>query len=185
MIEKLLLGCTGSVGVLFLPSLIMRLRKEYRTQIEVMMTKSAQRFLTPYSLEILTGMPVATDLFDSFQHNHINFIESHKVLLIAPATASMISKIANGIADDLVSLSACVAVGSTAHLLIAPSMNIAMWECTFVQENVARLKKAGVHFVGPSRGTELVNFKEATTATASDEEVIAKLVELFSNVATT
>lgn len=184
MIEKLLLGCTGSVGVLFIPSLIMRLRKDYRTQIEVMMTKSAQRFLTPYSMEILTGMPVATDLFDSFQHNHINFIESHKVFLIAPATASMISKIANGIADDLVSLSACVAVGSRAHLLIAPSMNIAMWECTFVQENVEKLKKAGVHFVGPSRGTEIVNFKEATTAMASDDEVIAKLLELFSGAAT-
>ncbi len=179
MIDKLLLGCTGSVGVLFIPSLIMKLRKEYRTQIDVLMTKSAQRFLTSYSLEILTGRPAATDLFESFQHNHINFIESHKIFLIAPATASMISKIANGIADDLVSLSACVAVGSTAELVIAPSMNIAMWECAFVQENVAKLKRQGIHFVGPSRGTEIVNFKEATTAMASDDEVIEKLLELL------
>lgn len=178
MIEKLLIGCTGSVGVVFVPSLIMKLRKEYRTRIEVMMTASAQKFITPYALEILTGMPVATNLFDDFQHNHINYIEAHKVLLLAPATASMISKIANGIADDLVSLSACVCVGSQTELLIAPSMNIAMWECAFLQENVAKLKKAGVHFVGPSRGTEIVNFKEATTAMASDDEIIAKLLEL-------
>lgn len=178
MIDKLLVGCTGSVGVLFVPSLIMKLRKEHRTKIEVMMTKSAQKFITPYALEILTGMPVATDLFASYQHNHIQFIESHRVFLLAPATASMISKIANGIADDLVSLSACVCVGSSTELVVAPSMNIAMWECAFLQENVAKLKKAGVHFVGPSRGTEIVNFKEATTAMASDEEVIAKLLTL-------
>lgn len=178
MIEKLLLGCTGSVGVLFIPSLIMKLRKEHQTRIDVMMTASAQKFLTPYALEILTGMPVGTDLFDDFQNNHINYIESHKVFLLAPATASMISKIANGIADDLVSLSACVCVGSKTELVIAPSMNVAMWECVFLQENVAKLKNAGVHFVGPSRGTEIVNFKEATTALASDEEIIAKLLEL-------
>jgi phosphopantothenoylcysteine synthetase/decarboxylase len=178
MLEKLLIGCTGSVGVLFIPSLIMKLRKEYRTHIEVMMTASAQKFITPYSLEILTGMPVGIDLFDDFQNNHINYIQSHKVFLIAPATASMISKIANGIADDLVSLSACVCVGSKTELVIAPSMNIAMWECAFLQENVAKLKKAGVHFVGPSRGTEIVNFTEATTAMASDEEIVAKLLKL-------
>lgn len=142
------------------------------------MTKSAQKFLTPYALEILTGNSVATDMFDSFRQNHINYIESHNAFLIAPATANMISKIANGIADDIVSLSACVCLGSSAKLLVAPSMNIAMWNSPFVQENVDRLKRNGVHFVGPSAGTEIVTFKEATTALASDQEIVDKLMSI-------
>lgn len=179
MIERLLLGCTGSVGVLFIPSLIMKLRKDHRTEISVIMTNSAQKFLTPYALEILTGNAVATDMFDDFKRNHINYVESHGAFLIAPATANIISKIANGIADDIVSLSACVCIGSGAKLIIAPSMNIAMWNSPFVRENVDRLKRNGVHFVGPSAGTEIVTFKEATTALASDQEIVDKLLDVL------
>lgn len=179
MIEKLLLGCTGSVGVLFIPSLIMKLRKEHRTQIDAIMTCSAQRFITPYALEMLTGNAVTTGAFDDFRHNHIKFVENHDAYLIAPTTANMIAKIANGIADDIVSLSACVCMGSKTKLIMAPSMNIAMWNSPFVQENVEKLKRHGVHFVGPSKGTEIVTFKEATTALASDQEIVDKLVELL------
>ncbi len=178
MISNLLLGCTGSVGILFIPSLIMRLRKIHRTNIQVLMTVNAKKFLTPYSLEILTGNPVTTDMFGGHGRDHINFIESHNVFLIAPTTASMISKIANGIADDIVSLSACVCIGSGTKLIVAPAMNSAMWNSPFVQANVDKLKRSGAHFVGPSAGTEIVKFKEATTALASDEEIIQKILEV-------
>nr|WP_015061096.1 flavoprotein [Pseudomonas sp. K-62]BAM13932.1 phosphopantothenoylcysteine decarboxylase [Pseudomonas sp. K-62] len=178
MVRNLLLGCAGSIGVLFLPTLIIRLRKEYNTEIDVMMTANAQKFLTPYSFEILTGKPVTTDMFVGYGREHITLVESHDVFLIAPATASMISKIAAGIADDIVSLSACVCMGSNTKLLVAPAMNAAMWSNPFVQANVEKLKGAGVHFVGPSVGTEIVKFKEATTALASDDEIVEKLLEL-------
>lgn len=161
MIERLLLGCTGSIGVLFIPSLIMKLRKEHQTEIDVIMTASAQKFVTPYALEMLTGNAVATDMFKDFRHNHIKYVESHKAFLIAPATANIISKIATGIADDIVSLSACVCMGASTKLIIAPSMNIAMWNNPVIQDNVDKLKRNGVHFVGPSTGTEIVNFQES------------------------
>jgi phosphopantothenoylcysteine synthetase/decarboxylase len=179
MIQRLLLGCTGSVGVLFIAPLIIKLRTEYGTEIDAIMTKSAQKFLTPYALEILTGNAVTTDMFDDFRHNHIKYVEDHSAFLIAPATANIISKIANGIADDIVSLSACVCMGSSTKLIIAPSMNIAMWDSPFVQENVERLKRNGVHFVGPSAGTEIVTLKKATTALASDQEIVDKLLEIL------
>lgn len=178
MIDRLLLGCTGSVGVAFVPSLIMSLRKRFRTHIEVMMTASAQRFITPYTMELLTGNSVATDMFETHQRNHITYIEGHSAFLIAPITASMISKIANGIADDLVSLTGCVCMGSKTKLLVAPSMNHAMWNCAFIQENVAKLEAKGAVVIGPSSGTEIVNFTETTTAMASDEEVIQALLGL-------
>lgn len=177
MIDRLLLGCTGSVGVAFVPSLIMSLRKRFRTHVDVMMTASAQKFMTPYTLELLTGNPVSTDMFESQSRNHITYIESHSTFLIAPITASMISKIANGIADDLVSLSACVCMGSSTKLLIAPSMNHAMWDCAFVQDNVAKLEAKGALVIGPSYGTEIVNFTETMTAMASDEEIIRALLK--------
>lgn len=179
MIDRLLLGCTGSIGVLFIPSLIMKLRKEHRTDIDVIMTASARKFLTPYALEMLTGNAVSTDMFEDFRRNHIKYVESHKAFLIAPATANIISKIALGIADDIVSLSACVCMGASTKLIIAPSMNISMWDSPVIQENVDKLKRNGVHFVGPSTGTEIVTFKEATTALASDQEIVDTLAELL------
>jgi phosphopantothenoylcysteine synthetase/decarboxylase len=179
MIQKILLGCTGSVGVLFIAPLIIKLRAEYGTEINAIMTGSAQRFLTPYALETLTGNAVATDMFGDFKYNHIKYVEDHRAFLIAPATANIISKIANGIADDIVSLSACVCMGSRTKLVIAPSMNIAMWNNPFVQENVEKLKREGAYFVGPSADNEIVTLKKATTALASDQEIVDKLLEIL------
>jgi phosphopantothenoylcysteine synthetase/decarboxylase len=175
MINRLLLGCTGSIGVLSVPHLILKLRMAFSTEIQVLMTKSAQNFLTPYALEIASGRSVATDIFGNLNCNHISLVTSYPAFLIAPATANIISKIANGIADDIVSLCACVCLGSTSKLILAPSMNPAMWNNPVVQENVRKLICNGVQLVGPSAGIKIANLNEVASAMADINEIIEKL----------
>ena len=182
MIKHLLLGCTGSVGVLGVPWLIADLRREYGTEVQVLMTASAQKFITPYSLELLTGRPVAVDVFERNFQNHITYLEGHTVFLIAPASANTISKIANGIADNIVSLCACVCLGSKSKLIMAPAMNPAMWKNPLVRENVQKLASKGAYFVDPTAGVEISNFKKEMTAMANNETIIQKILEIETDV---
>jgi phosphopantothenoylcysteine synthetase/decarboxylase len=178
VVARLLLGCTGSIGVLGVPWLIIELRTTYRTEIQVLMTSSAQKFLTPYALEVLTGNAVAVDIFERRFENHISYLNSHDIFLIAPASANTISKIASGIADNIVSLCACVCLGSKSKLIIAPAMNPAMWNNPIVQDNVEKLKSKGAYFVGPSEGIEIANLQEGCTAMATTEAIIEKIFEV-------
>jgi phosphopantothenoylcysteine synthetase/decarboxylase len=179
MIEKLLLGCCGSVGIFGIPNLIVHLRMVHGTEIQTLMTASAQKFITRYALESLTGNPVQTAMFEGPARNHISYVTSHPVFLIAPATANIISKIASGIADDIVSLCASVCLGSPTQLVIAPAMNPAMWSSMILQGNVNRLKDAGVHFIGPSAGIEVLTLQETPVGgMASSVQIVERLLEL-------
>src|SRR5262249_40181537 len=149
------------------------------TEIQAVMTASAQNFLTAYSLEVLTGKPVLTTMFEGAERDHINYVTSHPVFLIAPATANTIAKIANGIADDAVSLCANVCLGTQTRLVLAPAMNPAMWNSPILRQNVAKLEAAGVVFVGPSAGIEILTLQETPIGGMAD---VAQIVEKISEL---
>lgn len=121
-------------------------------QVHVILTRSAREFITPLTMQTLSGNVVATDLFKLYEEKevgHISLARRAHVLVIAPATANIIGKIAQGIADDMLST---VVMATKAPVLIVPAMNEAMWENSAVQHNVDTLKHRGYHFVEPGWG---------------------------------
>lgn len=118
------------------------------------MTKCAEHFITPLTLSSLTGEEVYRDMFakeaQDWQMPHIRLAKEADVLLIAPATANIIGKLANGLADDLLT---CMALATKAKVLIAPAMNTQMYKNSIVQENVRKLKKHGMTFIDPVKGS--------------------------------
>src|SRR5205809_622312 len=122
-------------------------------RVRVVMTAAAQRFVTPLTFQTLAGQPVATDTFDLTQESeigHIRLADEANAVAIAPATANVIAKLAAGIADDLLTT---VLLATRAPLVLAPAMNVHMWEHPTVQENVARLVARGARVVGPASGS--------------------------------
>src|SRR4051794_19949076 len=120
--------------------------------VTVVMTPEAQKFVTPLTFEALSGRKVRTgawDLVDSSDPQHISLTERADLMLVAPATANVIAKIAHGLCDDLVSLMVCAAA---CPIVFAPAMNDRMWAHPIAQENVAKLTSIGYHFIGPEEG---------------------------------
>lgn len=120
--------------------------------VTVVMTKQATRFVMPLTFEALSGRKVRTDIFDlpdSSDPQHIGLTEKADLMLVAPATANIIAKVAHGICDDLVSLMVCA---SACPVVFAPAMNNRMWDHPVVQENVAKLAGLGYRFIGPEPG---------------------------------
>jgi len=149
--KRILLGVTGCIAAYKACDLASRLTQA-GAEVRVVMTREACEFVTPLTLRSLSRGPVFTEMFESpreFDPVHVSLAEWAKVLVIAPATANVIGKIACGIADDLLT---CAVMATRAPVLIAPAMNTAMYENKVVQENIKRLKKLGYHFVGPEKG---------------------------------
>ncbi|MFB3891482.1 MAG: flavoprotein [Phycisphaerae bacterium] len=118
------------------------------------MTDSATRFITPLTLQSLTHRQVFTSVWQSsetFETQHISLVELADLMIVAPATANIIAKMANGIADDLVSVLALSAAGEC-PVLVAPAMNTRMWNAPPTRDNVGRLRKWGIRIVGPGEG---------------------------------
>jgi len=144
-------GVTGSIAAYKAAELASRFTKD-GFRVDVIMTESAQRFITPLAFRNITGRPVVTTMWDidsEFSVEHVALAEAADVVLIAPATANIIAKIACGMADDMLS---CTVLATKAPIVIAPAMNDNMWANTVTQENIARLKQRGFTFVGPSHG---------------------------------
>ncbi len=151
--KKIVLGVTGSIAAYRAADLASQLTKK-KYHVRVVMTTDAQRFITPLPFKTLTRNPVVTDLYDEdegWKPTHIDLADSADLLLIAPATANVIAKLAHGIADDALSCIA-LALNPQAKLLIAPAMNGKMWLHAATQENVKVLKKRGAEFIGPDEG---------------------------------
>lgn len=144
--------------------------------VTVVMTAEAQRFVTPLTFEALSGRPVRTstfDLVDAGDPQHIGLTERADLMLVAPATANTIAKVAHGLCDDLVSL---MVAASACPVVFAPAMNNRMWEHPVARENVAKLAALGYRFIGPEPGwlacrnvglgrmSEPVNIVEEVTA---------------------
>jgi phosphopantothenoylcysteine synthetase/decarboxylase len=151
--KTVILGVTGSIAACKAADLASLLAKA-GCQVHVVMTADALRFVTTLPFKTLSRNPVITDLYDeaeSWKPSHIQLADEADLLLIAPATANTLAKLACGLANDALSCIA-LALNTDAKVLIAPAMNGKMWLHPATQANVAILKQRGAQFIGPERG---------------------------------
>jgi phosphopantothenoylcysteine decarboxylase len=151
--RNIVLGVTGSIAAYRAVDLASQLVK-LGCSVHVVMTSDAQRFVTPLPFKTLSRHSVVTDLYDEeegWKPTHIKLADEADLLLIAPATANNIAKLAHGIADDALTCIA-LALNPKAKMLIAPAMNGKMWLHPATQENVLTLQKRGAEFIGPEEG---------------------------------
>jgi phosphopantothenoylcysteine decarboxylase/phosphopantothenate--cysteine ligase len=146
------LGVTGSIAAYKSAEIVRRLT-EKGLKVSVVLTKEAENFITPLTLSSLSGEKVYRSMFDEesdpWQMPHISLAQQADALLIAPATANIISKIAHGLADDLLT---CLCLTAKVPILIAPAMNTEMYQNKIVQSNCKKLKEAGFQFIEPGVG---------------------------------
>jgi phosphopantothenoylcysteine decarboxylase / phosphopantothenate---cysteine ligase len=151
--RRLLLGVTGGIAA-YKSAELARLLMRNNVDVRVAMTAAATRFVTPATFQALTGKPVVTDLWDASFANHMAHIELSRevdAIVVAPATANFMAKIAQGMADDVLSTT-CLA--RNCPLLIAPAMNREMWDHPATQRNAATLRGDGVTILGPAAGDQ-------------------------------
>jgi phosphopantothenoylcysteine decarboxylase/phosphopantothenate--cysteine ligase len=170
---RVLLAVSGGIAAYKVPELVRALRRAGYA-VRCVMTREAQQFVTPLVLQTLSGAPVRSQLFDPAEEgeiDHIALADWAQLLLVAPATANLIAKLALGIADDLVT---CVALATRAPLVLAPAMNVNMWRHPATQANVALLRERGVRTLGPEAG-ELACGWEGEGRMAEPELIAASL----------
>lgn len=151
--KKILLGVTGSVAAYKAAELIRLLRKN-DFFVQVVLTKSAKQFVTPLTLQALSGNPVLENMWEPSDGNgmeHINLSRTADLILIAPTSGNFIAKLANGLADDLLT-NLCLA--RSCPLLVAPAMNVEMFENNATQRNLKAIKEDGVLISGPDLGEQ-------------------------------
>jgi phosphopantothenoylcysteine decarboxylase/phosphopantothenate--cysteine ligase len=149
--REILVGVCGGIAAYKTADVVSKL-VQAGAKVTVVMTHAAKEFIGKTTFEALTGRPVYQDMFAPIEHpvgEHIGLARLAKMFVIAPATADMIAKLANGFADDLVST---LALTTTCPLIVAPAMNNEMWSKPSVQRNMTHLVSDGVHIVGPGSG---------------------------------
>ena len=149
--KTVVLGVTGSIAAYKIASLASKLVKLH-ADVHVLMTQNATNFITPITFETLTGNKCLIDTFDrNFQFDvaHVSLAKKADIMLIAPASANVIGKIANGIADDMLTTTV---MASTAPVLISPAMNTHMYENPIVQDNLQKLERFGYKIIAPAVG---------------------------------
>jgi len=173
--KKIVLGISGGIAAYKTPELA-RLLMQEGASVQVVMTEAAQQFVTPVTMQALTGNPVYTSQWDSSIANnmaHIELSRSADVILIAPTSADLMAKLSLGLADDLLS-TLCLA--RDCPLLLAPAMNKQMWEHAATQRSAERLEKDGVTLLGPASGFQAcgeVGMGRMLEPTEIAEQVIA------------
>jgi phosphopantothenoylcysteine decarboxylase/phosphopantothenate--cysteine ligase len=161
--KKIILGVTGSIAAYKAVFLLRRLN-EHGADVTVVMTASAQRFVTPLTFQVLSKQPVCTDLFEPKKEIlHLILAEAADLVLVAPATAHFIARSAHGMADDLLT---ALLLATTAPIVLAPAMDGNMWGHPMVQQNLARLREVGARIVEPEVGP-LASGKEGEGQTGS------------------
>ena len=151
--RNIVLGVTGSIAAYKAAELTSQLSKQGYS-VRVVMTADALRFITPLAFKTLSRNPVVTDLYDEeegWKPTHIKLADEADLLLIAPATANVLAKLAHGLADDALTCIA-LALNPKAKILLAPAMNGKMWLHPATQQNVASLKARGAEIIGPEEG---------------------------------
>jgi phosphopantothenoylcysteine decarboxylase / phosphopantothenate---cysteine ligase len=180
---KIALGVTGGVAAYKAAELVRRLQQE-NLDVQVVMTRAAQEFITPLTFAALTGKKVVTEMFgsqDSAPANvesaieHIAIAQRIDLLLVAPATADILGKFAHGIAEDFLST---LYLATKAPVLVAPAMNVSMWEHPATQENLTRLRARGVHVVDPDEGY-LACGMTGSGRLASTEAIVQKVRDVL------
>ena len=150
---RILLGVTGGIAAYKSPDLVRRLM-DRGADVQVVMTESARKFVTPMSFQAVSGRPVRVDLWDSAAEaamGHIELARWAQLVLIAPASADFIARLAGGRADDLL---ATLCLATEAPIALAPAMNRVMWANKATQANVALLASRGIRFLGPDSGSQ-------------------------------
>lgn len=176
--KTIVLGVTGGIAAYKAAELVRLLVKE-EANVYVVMTRNAQEFVTPLTFQTLSGNPVITDLFTLVEEQkigHIALADLAELIVILPATANIIGKIANGIADDFLST---MVMASKAPVLFAPSMNVNMWENRALQENIQTLLERGYHLIEPGEG-ELACHWYGKGRLAELNEVVERIEAFFS-----
>ncbi|WP_321448171.1 bifunctional phosphopantothenoylcysteine decarboxylase/phosphopantothenate--cysteine ligase CoaBC [uncultured Cohaesibacter sp.] len=177
--KRVLLVISGGIAAFKALDIIRLLLKE-GAGVQVIMTKAATEFVAPLTIATLTGKPVLTDLFDLTRESEIGHIELSRaadLVVVAPATANLIAKMANGIADDLPST---MLLATDKPVLVAPAMNVRMWYHPATQRNLATLQKDGLHFVGPAVGMMACN-EEGPGRLSEPEEILLAIKALLDD----
>lgn len=148
---QIILGISGSIAAYKAAELASGLTQA-GCAVHVVMTEAACRFITPLTLASLTHRPVITSLWDehdSHRPTHIQLADEADLVLLAPATANLLAKMAHGLADDVLT---SILLATRAPILVAPAMNGKMWDHPATQANVETLRQRGVQFIGPEEG---------------------------------
>ncbi len=166
--KRIVLGITGSIAAYKSADLASKLTQA-GASVDVIMTRESQEFITPLTLRSLTDRPVFTSMWDAKPEvnvSHIGLAEAADLVVIAPATANIIAKLAAGIADDMIT---CTVLATSAPVLISPAMHTSMYHNVITQQNIEKLKKRGFRFVGPAKGRLLSGSKGEGRFIESDE----------------
>ena len=176
--KKIVLGVTGGIAA-YKAAEFVRLLVKAEADVHVVMTQNAQKFITPLTFQTLSGNPVVTDpfaLLEDAEIGHIALADLAELVVILPATANIIGKIANGIADDFLST---MVMATRASVLFVPSMNVNMWQNKALQRNIETLLERGYHLLEPGEG-ELACHWYGKGRLPELTEVIEKMEDLFS-----
>nr|WP_321481560.1 bifunctional phosphopantothenoylcysteine decarboxylase/phosphopantothenate--cysteine ligase CoaBC [uncultured Cohaesibacter sp.] len=177
--KRVLLVISGGIAAFKALDIIRLLLKE-GAGVQVIMTTAATEFVAPLTIATLTGKPVLTDLFDLTRESEIGHIELSRaadLVVVAPATANLIAKMANGIADDLPST---MLLATDKPVLVAPAMNVRMWYHPATQRNLATLQEDGLHFVGPAVGMMACN-EEGPGRLSEPEDIFQAIKALLDD----
>lgn len=175
--RHILLGVSGSIAA-YKSAILVRSLREQGADVRVIMTQGAQHFITPLTMQSLSANPVETQAFDGEGDSgmkHIDLARWADILLIAPATANVIAKLANGIADDLLTMTY---LASDKPCALAPAMNRQMWQHPSTTENTARLKRNGVHILGPASGDQACG-DTGEGRMLEPEDIVTALPDIF------
>ena len=180
--KNIVIGITGGIACYKACEVITHLVRE-GANVEVIMTKNATEFITPLTIETLSKHKVVVDMFEKKEHievEHISLARKADLIAVVPATANIIGKVANGIADDMLSTTI---MATRAKVVFAPAMNNEMYNNIIVQDNIAKLIKYGYDFVEPIEGNLACGYR-AIGKLANKETIIAKIQKLLevSNV---
>lgn len=176
--KRIVLGLTGGIACYKVAEFVRRAIEQGAT-IDVVMTEAATHFITPVTMQALSGRPVYLDAWDARVPNnmaHINLTRGADAILIAPASTDFMAKLAHGLADDLLS-TLCVARGAC-PLLVAPAMNREMWLNPATQRNAALLRQDGIHFLGPAEGEQACG-ETGSGRMVEPDQILAELVAFF------
>jgi phosphopantothenoylcysteine decarboxylase len=177
--RNIVLGVTGSIAAYKAAEITSRLAKA-GAEVHVVMTGDAQRFITALPFKTLSRNPVVTDLYDEeegWKPTHIELADQANLLMIAPATANFLAKMAHGLANDALSCIA-LALNPGTPVLVAPAMNGKMWLHPATQANVATLKGRGVTFIGPEEGMLSCGY-EGIGRLFEPERIVHRALELL------
>lgn len=176
--KRIVLGVTGGIAAYKAAELVRLLRKQ-GADVQVAMTEGATHFVTPTTFQALSGKPVFTDQWDQRMPNamaHIDLSRAADLILVAPASADFLARIAHGFADDLLST---MVLARTCPLLVAPAMNLQMWQNPATQRNVAQLAADGVQLLGPASGEQACG-EVGAGRMLEPEEILEEVIAFFT-----